>query len=61
MSHCVSKFLDLTGLQNISIFITEFDVPCVWMSLYGLTDYMRFRNHSGAKIVFYMVQMFCFS
>jgi len=52
MSHHVSKFLDLTGLQRLDHF-TEFDVPCVWMSLYSLQDYMRFRNHSGAKIVFW--------
>ncbi len=52
MSHHVSKFLDLTGLQRLN-HLTELDVPCIWMSIYTLDDYMRFRNHSGAKIVYW--------
>ena len=52
MSHHVSKFLDLTGLHRLD-HLTELDVPCIWMSIYTLDDYMRFRNHSGAKIVYW--------
>jgi len=52
MSHHVSKFLDLTDLQRLD-HLTELDAPCVWMSLYNLDDYMRFRNHFGSKIVYW--------
>ena len=52
MSHHVSKFLDLTDLQRLD-HLTELDAPCVWMSLYNLDDYMRFRNHFGPKIVYW--------
>ena len=52
MSHHVSKFLDLTDLQRLN-HLTELDAPCVWMSLYNLDDYMRFRNHFGSKIVYW--------
>ena len=52
MSHHVSKFLELTDLQRLN-HLTELDAPCVWMSLYNLDDYMRFRNHSGKKIVYW--------
>ncbi len=52
MSHHVSKFLDLTGLQRLDHF-NELDVPCIWMSLYNLDDYMRFRNHFGSKIIYW--------
>jgi len=52
MSHHVSKFLDLTDLQRLD-HLTELDAPCIWMSLYNLDDYMRFRNHFGSKIVYW--------
>jgi len=52
MSHHVSKFLELTGLQRLD-HLNELDSPCVWMSLYNLDDYVRFRNHDGPKIVYW--------